>query len=639
MRLGVQRRRKRAGALAASLLLPLAVGGTCGTASAEEAESAGIRVGFALSALTSDRPPSAGREAAFAFTLTTGKNDAPLRGARPAAWLVPHVAGERLDERQCRRIAATFVRGASLAVPALDLNTFYILALAGDASVLVIDPRIGFGGSRLAGLATFDATATDWVLTPDQTVLAVAQPSVGRIALIDTRDWGIKTTIDVPGAARLALSPDGRLLLASYRITSGATETESGVALVDLAKPTEAPLRIATGGGSHDIAIDAQGQIAFVSNEAADTVSVIDLATRQVARTVPTGHGPIALAWSALARRAYAAASDGSITAVSAAAEPNGAVIAGPAGISTLRFAPGERFLVATSPQTGEIVVVDTATNRIVQRFDVAGQPDAVGFADRVMFVRRRASEFVDAFPLDQIGVEGRKPSAVSVGVGQLALGAVSAPARADVMAGVPSGDGIVIANPGERTIYYYREGMAAPSASFSTYGREPRAVRILDRRLREVEPGIYRTIAQLPRAGSYDVVFYTETPRTVQCFETRIDPDAASRDDAARTPLVTDLALDGTPRAGQPLAVQFRLVDPQTGLPMSSVRDARVVSFAIPGRSAGRSPAQPLGGGAYRADITVPAAGNYYVFVEAPSVALAPVAGRLVAVAPANTQ
>ena len=635
---GVQRQRTRAAALAASLLLPLALYGAHGAASAEQAESAGIRVGFALSALKSDRPPSAGREAAFAFTLTTGKNDPPLRGAKPAAWLVPHVPGDRLDERQCRRIAATFVRGASLAVPALDLNTFYILALASDASVLVIDPRIGFGGSRLAGLATFDATATDWALTPDQTVLAVAQPSAGRIALIDTRDWSNTTTIELPGAARLAPSGDGRLLLASYRITSGAAETDSGVALIDLAKPAEAPLRLSTGGGAHDIAIDAQGQVAFVSNAASDTVSVIDLATRQVTRTEPTGHEPVALTWSALARRAYAAASDGSITAVSAASEFKGATIAGPAGISALRFAPGERFLVATSPQTGEIVVVDTATDRIVQRFEVAGEPDAIGFSDRVMFVRRRASEFVDAFPLDQIGVEGRKPSAVSVGVGQLALGAVSAPVRADVMAAVPGGDGIVIANPGERIIYYYREGMAAPSESFSTYGREPRAVTILDRRLREVEPGVYRTIAQLPRAGSYDVVFYTETPRTVQCFETRIDPDAAS-DEVARTPLVTDLALNGTPRAGQPLAVQFRLVDPQTGLPVSSVRDARVVSFAIPGQNAGRSPAQPLGGGAYRADISVPVAGNYYVFVEAPSVALAPVAGRLVAVAPADTR
>jgi hypothetical protein len=59
------------------------------------------------------------------------------------------------------------------------------------------------------------------------------------------------------------------------------------------------------------------------------------------------------------------------------------------------------------------------------------------------------------------------------------------------------------------------------------------------------------------------------------------------------------------------------------------------VLSYAIPGRSAARSQALSLGDGGYRAEMTVPEAGNYYVFVEAPSVALAPAAGRIVAVAP----
>ncbi len=620
-----------AGALALLLLAAF------GPARAEQAETAGIRVGFALSAPKPDQPLTAGRDAAFAFTLTTGRNDAPLRGAKPAAWLVPHVPGTPLDARQCRRLAASFVRGASLAIPALDLNTFYILALGADATVSVIDPRIGFGGSRLIGLATYDATGTDWALTADQSTLAVAQPSIGRIALVDTRDWSIRAAIELPGTSRLALIPGGNLLLASYRIASGGNEAESGVAIVDLANPAASPRRIATGGGEHDIAVDAQGQFAFVSNAAADTVSVIDLSTRQIVRTMPTGNQPRALAYSVLAQRAYAAAEDGRITGISASASVAGADVAGPAKITALRFAPGGRFLIAASPDAGQVVVIDTATDRIVQRIELAGQPDAIGFSDHLMYVRRRASEFVDAFPLDQIGVEGRVPSAVSVGIGQLALGAVSAPSRADIMAPVPAGDGIVIANPGERIIYHYREGMAAPSGSFSTYGREPRAVQILDRRLREVEPGVYRTIARLPRAGQYDVVFYTEAPRMVQCFEARIDHETAGGDETARTPVVTDLALQGQARAGEPLALQFRLVDAQTGLPVDSVRDARVVSFAIPGTNAARSAARPLGDGAYRADLSVPVAGNYYVFVEAPSVALAPVAGRLLAVAPAS--
>lgn len=233
--------------LAAVALMPLAAFAADPTADAEQAEVAGIRVAFTLSPLKPDTAkPAAGRDAAFAFVLNTGNSNTPLRGAKPAAWLVPHAPGASLDERQCRRVAATFARGASLAVPAVDLNTFYVLALGGDASVSVIDPRIGFGGSRLIGLATFDASAADWALTPNQAILAVAEPSVDQVALIDPVDWSIKAKIAVPSATRLALTPDGRLLLASYRAASGGNEGESGVALVDLAIPTAAVSRIAT---------------------------------------------------------------------------------------------------------------------------------------------------------------------------------------------------------------------------------------------------------------------------------------------------------------------------------------------------------------------------------------------------------
>ncbi|MGJ5181214.1 YncE family protein [Bradyrhizobium oligotrophicum] len=629
--------------LAALASLPLVWLAAFGSVRAEEPETAerppagitvpGLHVGFSLSATSSNRPPAAGREATFTFSLATGASESPLRGARPAAWLVPHAPGSSLDERQCRRLAANLVSGASLAMPALDLNTFYVLSLGGDATVSVIDPRIGFGGSRLIGLASLQSAGSDWVLTSDQSVLAVAQPSAGRIALIDTRDWSIAASIDLPGAERLMLTPDGRLLIASYRAISGGVETGGGLALIDPARPETPPVRIETGSGAHDIAVDVDGHFAFVSHANADSVSVIDLATARLVRTVPAGHRPVALAYSVLARRAYVAAEDGRITALDSASPRPLASIAGPAGMTSLRFAPGGRFLVATSPDAGEVVVVDSATDRIVQRIALDGQPMTAGFSDRFMYVARRASEFVDAFPLDQIGTEGRTPNAMSIGIGQLALGAVSVPSRADIMAQAPGGASMVIASPGERTIYYYREGMAAPAGSLSTYGREPRAVKMLDRRLQEVEPGVYRTTAQLPRAGDYDVVFYTDSPRTVQCFVTRIARDATGGSETVRTPVVTDLVLSSPPRAGQPLALQFHLVDPDTGAPVDTVQDASIVSFAIPGRDAARSPARPLGDGSYQADLSVPAAGTYYVFVEAPSVALAPIKGRLLSV------
>jgi YVTN family beta-propeller protein len=605
------------------------------SACAQQGEAAGINIGFTLSALKPGEVPAAGRDAGFAVTLTTGMAGAPLRGAKPAAWLVPRASGAPLDERQCRIMAASLVRGATLTVPALDLNSFYILSLADNASVAVIDPRHGFGGSRLIGMATFDAPASDWALHADQSVLALAEPAADQISLVDTKDWSRKARIGLPNPTRVALTPDGRTLIASYHAAPRGAAPESGVALIDLSAPTAVPLRIATGAGAHDIAIDAEGRFAFVGNAGADSVSVIDLAMRRNAVTIKTGRRPIALAYSALARRLYAAAEDGSLTVIGGEPFAPLAVIGGPRGIATLRFAPGGRFLLAASPTAGEVIVIDTATDRIVQRFAVAGQPDAIGFSDRVAYIRHRANEFVEAIPLDQIGVEGRRPVGVSVGAGRLALGAVSTPARADVMVPIPNGDGMLISNPGDRAIYLYYEGMSAPSSSFSTYGREPRAVQILDRRLREIEPGVYRTIGRLPGAGLYDLVVYLDAPRIVHCFELRVDPDPAAGNTAALPPAVADMAIADAPRAGRPLPLRFRLVDAQSGVPVSDVEDARVLSFRMPGTDAVRSAARALGNGSYEAEITLPAPGNYYVFVEAPSVALAPTAGRLVAVAP----
>lgn len=615
-------------AAAACVLLQIA------TANAQPAEATGIHTGFAMTALTPGAIPAAGRDAAFAFTLATGNDRVALAGAKPAAWMVRRDQAAAPDQRQCRSLAARFARGASLAAPALDLNSFYVLSLGNDASISVIDPRIGFGGSHLIGLAGFDAPITDWALTPDLSRLAVAVPSADHVALVDTAGWKVSAKVAVPNPTRLAIAPNGRILLASYGAANGS---DGGVAVIDLAAPPAAATLIATGTGPHDIAIDADGRFAFVSNKQAGTVSVIDLVAQRVTGTVRAGR-PVALAYSALARRVYAASEDGTVTAVGTSPVSTLASIAAPPGLVALRFAPSGRHLLAASPRAGEVVVIDAATDRIVQRMPIDGEPDAIAFSGRLAYVRHRANAFFDAIPLDQIGVEGGALTAISVGVGRLALGAVSSPVRADAMAPVPDGDGLMIANPGDRAIYFYREGMAAPSGSLATYGREPRAVRVLDRRLREVEPGTYRTVGRLPRAGIYDVVLFVDSPRIVQCFEVRIDRDAADGKAMAATPVVTDMVLASSARAGAPVALRFRLVDPETGAPVSDVRDARVLGFHIPGSHALRSAATPLGDGAYQAEVNVPVAGNYYVFVEAPSVALTPAAGKLFAVAPSAT-
>jgi hypothetical protein len=594
----------------------------------QQGETGGISVTFALAAIGASEAPAAGHDVAFTFTLATGANRTPLRGARPAAWLVRSAPGASVDERRCNAEAAALVGGTTLAIPALDLNAFYVLSLSDDAGIEVTDPRIGFSGSRLIGLVTLDAPGSDWAVSRNRGLVAVAEPAANEVALVDATDWSIKAKIPLPRPDRLVLALDERLLLSSYRVDDG----DEGVAIIDLAAPETAPLRIFTGTGVTDIASDREGHLAFVSGAQTDIVSIIDLSERKLVGAVATGHRPVMLAYSPLARRVYAAAADGTVTAIGGPPPAVLATIAGPPGIAALRFVPGGRFALATSPADGVVAVIDAATDRIVQSLTFSGEPDAIAFSDHVAYIRHRLDEFVEAMPLEQIGVEGSVPNVIRVGAGQLSLGATQLPARADAMAPVPNGDGLMIANPGDRAIYYYREGMAAPAGSFATY-REPRAVAVIDRSLRETEPGIYRTIGRLPRAGSYDVVLYLDSPRAVYCFGMRVDGDANGGIEAAAPPQMRDLALGAPPLAGHELPLRFRLVDPESGAPVSGLADVRVLSFRVPGSDASRSRAVPSADGTYEGVIVPPRPGAYYVFVEAPSVALAPTAGRLVMV------
>jgi len=585
-------------------------------------ETEGIRVGFSLAGADGGGP-IAGQDGHFAITLATGPNATPLRGAHPAAWLMRRTADAPPDARACRAAAAGFIANTALTAPALDLNAFYVLSLGDTAQISVIDPRSGFGGSRLIGLATLDAPGSDWAVSRARDVLAVAEPLADQVALVDAIDWTVQRKLPLPGPDRLALSPDERLLLASYR--QGA---ESGVAIFDLSKPDAPPVKLPTGAGAADLAIDADSRFAFATAADADQAWIIDLAAGRIAATVPTGHHPVAVGYSALARRAYVAAADGTVTVLGT--EPPGALgqVPGPDGLAALKVAPGGRFVLAASPEKGQVVVLDTATDRIVQRLAVEGRPDAIGFTDHLAYLRRRGDEFLETLPLDQIGVEDRMPNALNVGIGQLPLGAVKLASRAGSMVPVPGGDELLIANPGDEAIYDYHEGMAAPSGSFAAFGGEPRAIEVVDRSLRETAPGSYRTVGRLPRAGVYDVVLYLDQPRLVHCFEVVLPGDEANP-----PPRVAGMTLGTAPVAGRPLPIKFRLVDPADGKARSGVKDVRVVSFRVPGDDRSQSIARAGADGSYETEIAVPDSGTYYLFVEAPSVALVPTAGRLIQV------
>jgi hypothetical protein len=122
--------------------------------------------------------------------------------------------------------------------------------------------------------------------------------------------------------------------------------------------------------------------------------------------------------------------------------------------------------------------------------------------------------------PLDQLGRKGVPLTVVTFPGGQQPLGEtwINSPAARVVEASGESA--VLVANAPDKQVYY-KEGMAAPMGSFSNYGRQPMAAQVVDRSLRErASPGVYQTVAKLPKPGLYDVFFFLDSPRFVNCFE-----------------------------------------------------------------------------------------------------------------------
>lgn len=572
----------------------------------------GVSVAFSLQTLQPGEATE-GTDAIFRFALTDTTTGAPLRNSRPAAWLNAQRAGV------CTQKAAAFLSGSLLTPPALNLNVYYLLALNQDATISVVDPLFGFGGTKLLAMVFLKAPGEDWALTADQKLLFVSMPDAGQVAVVDAASWKVLANLDAgTRLSRLALQPDGRYLWAAS--DSGP---QSGVAAINVAERKVAA-RIATASGQHDLAISDDNRFVFVTNREAGTVSIIDAIKLAKIADLDVGREPVSIAFSTAGQLAYAALGDGGIAAISG---PKAAIVTrltAEPGLSQIRFAPGGRFAFIANPARDRVHILDAATNRLVQTAGITQGPEQIAFSDKLAYVRRRASETVLMIPLDQIGAEGQSVPVVDFPAGQQPFGKGAKSSLAGGIVQAPGAPAVLVANPADKAIYYYKEGMAAPMGTFSNYGREPRAVLVVDRSLQEHAPGVYETVARLPRAGRYDVVFFLDAPRLVHCFELSIAPNPAlSQTSQPRPVMIQSLLKDRAMRAGEKVRVQFRLLDAGTKQPRTGVTDLRALAFLSPGIWQRRVLAEARDGGVYEIEFAPPEPGLYYIYLESASLGL----------------
>lgn len=593
------------------------------TARIQRIEELGVTVECLTTPVSPGADPSAiyaGDDVEVRFRITDATTGSPLPNLNPAAW----IHHRPLDAAEtCADKVEAFLGGSISARAEYDLNVFYVLAMNDEPSITVVDPLFGYGGSRLLAMVRLPSPGEDWVLSADQTRLYVTMPLINQVAVIDTGTWEVIHRVDVAVApTRIRLQPDGRHLWVSC--VTPSTDRPQGVITVIDRENLNVRANLPIGNGHHDIAISSDSAYAYITNDETASVTVVDATTLEPVTTLTVGMGAAGVAYSPVSRCAYVVdGRGGAVVVIDGRTHAQVARIPAEPGLGCIRPTPDGRSIFVASTHTAAVHVIDVARNTIIQTADVGPEPEQIAFSLNLAYVRSKGSELILMIPLDQVGTGGRL-SVVDFTGGHAPFGLAQHPSRADGIALAPSGLAMVVANPVDKSIYYYREGMAAPMGEFTNYGREPRAVMVVDRSLNEVETGVYGTTVKLDRPGKFDVVFLLDVPGIVHCFHLDVaHRPGADDDETQQKPIrIESMIPERRVTVGAPVKLRFAVTDTQSGQPRDGIDDLGILTFAPDGWQQ-RQWAESIDDGLYEATFTPPHAGVYYVFCRVPSAGL----------------
>lgn len=615
--------RRRRAVVAAVLA---AATGLAGAAGPQKTAKDGVEVRFSARPVVEGASLMEGGVAELRFEIVDQASGQPVRSASPAAWMdlaeVIRSRGDGPELRSCRDKIALYLKGVVGIRPIVDLNSYSMVVLNKDASLTVIDPNVSMAGSTstLAQLR-LKGPGMDWAQDKDRKALFVSMPQAGQVAVVDTESFKLRRDIDAgPEPTRVLLQPDGKYLW----VGNNARRAElSGVTAIDA--DTLAPVaQIATGAGHHELAVSPDSRRLFVSNRDAGSVSVIDTATQRRLHDLASGPMPIALAFSALSRSLYVAdGREGQVAVIDGEGQAVRKRIALQPGIGPMRFSPDGRHALVLNPAAQKVFVIDASSDELIHTLDLPGQPFQLNFTRGFAYLRLLDSERVMMVNLGTLG-RGRKPTVQSFAAGAAAPKFAGDLVLADSITPASAEAAVFVVSPSDNTTYFYMEGMNAPSSNYLARGYEARAITVVDRSLKEVEPGVYASRVKLPAAGRFDVAFQLDSPKLLHCFSADVqrDPQLAR----ARRPVAVEYLIDErTVKSGQTLALRFRLIEPVSGTPRTGLSDARVQYYLAPGRGRTDVPAREVGEGVYEAQLNLAEAGAYFVHAGSPSLKAQP--------------
>jgi YVTN family beta-propeller protein len=112
------------------------------------------------------------------------------------------------------------------------------------------------------------------------------------LTAIDTKTLDVTLTFDLGFTPAMAATPPDAQSL-------WVTDVDGGRVVIHMPDSNMTMGEVATGAGAHAIAFAGDGKTAYISNQTAGTVSVIDVAAKKVTKTITVGTKPNGMAWRA----------------------------------------------------------------------------------------------------------------------------------------------------------------------------------------------------------------------------------------------------------------------------------------------------------------------------------------------------
>ena len=596
-----------------SLLILMAGLAACLAAQAQgRVEQGGVAVAF-------DYAPEADGTGLARLTLTDAATGRGIEGARPAAWLLARRSQQVALETSCEDKAQGLVAGSLGMRPDVDLNGYRLLTLNHDNTVAFINPLVNLKNTQLESIVQLPATGHDWLLAPRAQRLVVSLRDAGAVAIIDTVSRRLIASVATGNGSlptRLALDPDGQ------RVWVGL-DGGSEVLAIDL-RSARVVGRVAVGQGVHTLVVHDQSPLLFVTNGESNTVSLVDRTTLQGVTTLAVGATPVASAWSAAAQRlAVLSINGGSLTLIDPQQKSGDITVPLTRGAMALGLFDDGRHAMVLNSLDNSLTLVDLASARQLAQRKVPAQPDQLAFSREFAYVRSQSTSTMQVISLAQARLG--KLDGVAVPMGRSApQDTPDAINVASVLALAPEGNGLLLANPGDGSIYRYAQGLMVPVNSHSNYRRRARGLLVLDSSLSERAPGRFEAATRFTRDGRYDVVVRNLRPAVTACFTVTVQgADPAVAAPAAAKPRL--LALRRI--ASDVVELDFELAGFDGAAPAGAVALLLVQRV---GTWQGRAWATPLGNEQYRARLRGLPAGSFEAMVEAPTLNIAFAEGRL---------